>query len=691
MSTSDFVKTYVELFAGTPDCYAISRDWTTPEGEEKRAYLPSNYSKDKPSVRDMIERFTTEIGSAFYGEEAARAHLMGQHFLGVYPIHADSTVKFFALDFDKDEPVARKEAARQQRIFRAEAGIETYIERSRSGNGYHLWGFLEEPHNAGELRFALSPYIEDTDTYDRMFPNQDGNTATKPYGNLIALPLYGPNVKEGKGAFIHTSEDGEATAIEDQKDFLRKVKRVPRQVLQDLFDARTERYEPDFGGKIRTGDPEGLPGIYKVVHKILGCQWLRWCYENPDEVDEPTWYVMACQFAQLEGGREMFHEFSQQYNGYSVTETDDKFDQAMEVNAPHRCDYIRDNCKGPACDCDVRFAAYGVNHPYDLAKVPFSDMIETLKLEQDADTAAEGLGRAIESLRFKLKNPNFTVGIPYGIPDIDQHTELRDNDLIVVAARPGRGKTAFMIDIAFRVASTGVPVYIVSMEMDRDQLWQRMLARIAKVNGTRLAHGTLTKSEIKRALSVKRIMDELPIIVEDTTYEAGEVVNKISEMIAQHGKGVVMIDYLQMATNLPQETDYQKNSRVPRQYKLLAKAMHVPVLVLAQMNREGEDLTEDSETLDSVLEGSGKIEQYADVIMMILGLRRPGIVRRTIIIHKERHREAGHRIKLDFNQPIMQFAAEGKWTMMAQAANQMTGMSGSATPTTISGPGFFSP
>ena len=95
------------------------------------------------------------------------------------------------MDFDKDEAEARKQVARQQEIFLQEAGIPTYIERSRSGNGYHLWGFLEEPVNAGELRFALSPYIDNRDTYDRMFPNQDGTTESSPYGNLIALPLNG--------------------------------------------------------------------------------------------------------------------------------------------------------------------------------------------------------------------------------------------------------------------------------------------------------------------------------------------------------------------------------------------------------------------------------------------------------------------------------------------------------------------
>jgi replicative DNA helicase len=116
--------------------------------------------------------------------------------------------------------------------------------------------------------------------------------------------------------------------------------------------------------------------------------------------------------------------------------------------------------------------------------------------------------------------------------------------------------------------------------------------------------------------------------------------------------------------------------------------MHVPVFCLAQMNREGEDLNEDSETLDSVLEGSGKIEQYADVIIFILGLRRPGIVQRTLVLHKERHREAGYRIKLDFNQPVMTFEHSGAWATRAQAINAASAPV--QAPKTVTKKDFFS-
>lgn len=664
----NFVDYYTELFAGTPECYAISRDWTTDTGEEKRAYLPSNYSGKKETVQNIIDEVTVGIGSAKYGAEAVKAHLTGKHFIGVYPIRSDSTVVFFALDFDKDEEVARKEAARQQTIFMVEAGIATYIERSRSGNGYHLWGFMEEPVNAGELRFALAPYIEDTDTYDRMFPNQDGTTEARPYGNLIALPLYGPKVKEHKGVFLQVSpEDNSVTLIDDQKEFLRDIVKIPTSQITELFNARTERYQPDLGGRIRKGDPEALEGIYKVLHPELGCEWVRWVIDNPSEVSEPEWYALACQFAQLNGGRDAFHEASENDPRYDPTVTDEKFDHALEQNSPHTCKVMRETLAGPSCTCDSRFSAYGVTHPYDLAKVPFYEMLELLKLEEGAQHSTEGLNEVISKVKATYKDPSLFEGIKYGIPDLDLYTELRPNDLIIAAARPGRGKTAFMIDIAYRIASDNIPVYVYSMEMGKEQFWARLLSRIAQVDGKRIAKGTLVSAEWRRILTAQRSYKKnpLPIFVDDSTYDAGEVVNKAAEQIAKYGKGIVMVDYLQMATNLPDESAYSKNSRVPRQYKLLAKGMKVTVFCLAQMNREGEDLTEDSETVDNVIEGSGKIEQYADVILFFLGLRRPGIVRRVCVIHKERHREAGYRVKLDFNQPVMTFESEGFWAARA--------------------------
>lgn len=671
-----FPEIYLDLFAGTPNSYAIRREWEQ-DGELKSAYLPSDYSKDKEGALRIVAEVTQDIGSTTYGLEAVKAHLNGTHFLGVYPIHSDSTVKFFALDFDKVEAEARKEAVRQQFIFRTEAGIPTYIERSRSGNGYHLWGFLEHPVNAGKLRHALGQFIEDAATYDRMFPNQDGCSEVKPYGNLIALPLNGALYPEGKTAFVEIDEDGNIIIIDDQLEYVRDMVQVPTATIERLFQSCKKNYEPDLGGKTRKVDPEGLEGIYKVVHPKLGCEWVRWAMDNPTDVAEPEWYALACQFAQLEGGREMFHKASENDPRYNGSATDAKFDQALEKNSPHRCATIR-GLNGPDCTCDTRYAAYGVTHPFDLARIPFIHMLETLKEDDGEQDIKSGFRHIIDRTRAIFKNPKLFKGHKYGWDVLDEFTELRPQDLVICAARPGRGKTAFMIDVAYRLLLQDVPVMVFSMEMSREQFFSRMVSRASAVDGKRIHKGTVKGKEWRRMLKAYNWLysDTRNLIVNDTIYDAQELVNRAAEFAAEHPNAVIMIDYLQMATNLPGESLYEKNSRLPRQYKLLAKGMDVTVFCLAQMNREGEDLTEESETIDSVLEGSGKIEQYADVILYWLGLRRPGIVRRTLVVHKERHREAGHKLKFDFNQPIMCFEPEHFWSSQAAQINATTPIRG---------------
>ena len=386
-----------------------------------------------------------------------------------------------------------------------------------------MWGFLEEPVNAGELRFALSPYIDNRDTYDRMFPNQDGTTESSPYGNLIALPLNGKLVNEGNTAFIEVEND-EVVVIDDQKAYVQDFVRIPSNTILELFENRKAReaYNPSLGSIVREGDPENLKGIYKVVHPKLGCEWVRWCMENPTEVTEPDWYVLACQFAQLSGGREMFHKASEADPRYNPKDTDAKFDNALGKNAPQGCQYIRENCNGPLCKCDERYAGLGVLHPYDIAKIPFSQLIEFYQEEEGMQSAHDGVYEALNKAKAKYKDPNAFVGYKYGWAEIDDKTELRMNDLVICAARPGRGKTAFIIDLAYRLWMQDVPVMVFSMEMSKSQFWDRFISRVAEVDGRRLRNASvLIKPEWTRlARATQKIRSKDPILfVDDSTYD----------------------------------------------------------------------------------------------------------------------------------------------------------------------------
>lgn len=661
MQDQDFISLYGRLFAGRPDTYAIRWEFER-DGKTQAIYVPHPYTGTKDHVREYTEGVANSIRADGYGPEAIRAHLTGEAFLGVYPIWEDSTVRFFALDFDKEPAIALQEAIRQREILLQEARIETYIECSRSGNGYHLWGFLDEPVNAGVLRHALARFIEDADTYDRMFPNQDSVSEARPLGNLIALPLYGPTVREGKGAFLMEFGTEWGPAL-DQKAFLSNVSLIEASRIHELSNTSPLPKTAEAIPYIREGKAEGsIHGAYKLLHSTLGCEWMRWAYEHPEEVTEPDWYAVACQCAQLDGGRELFHEISaQDISRYDARTTDVKFDHAVEQNAPHTCAYIRENLNGPGCNCDLR--DLDITHPYDLAKIPFYDLIHDLPEEGSLTEAHEGMLSAIDWVRENYRNPGVTVDTQYGIEPLDKLTTLRPSDLVIVAARPGIGKTAFALDVAQKAAKAGKPIYIFSMEMASDQLWRRVLAAYAGVNATRMKKGELSFREWRRLLKAEYELkrNPLPIYVDDGVTDSEQVINRAAELVHKHGPGVVMIDYLQLAAPKQGESMYEMNSRLPREYKLMAKALNVPVVCLAQMNRSGDDATDRSETFDSMLEGSGKIEQAADVILYLLGPKGPGIVSRTIVLHKDRHGENSHRIPVDFHQPLMTFKEQGAW------------------------------
>jgi replicative DNA helicase len=129
----------------------------------------------------------------------------------------------------------------------------------------------------------------------------------------------------------------------------------------------------------------------------------------------------------------------------------------------------------------------------------------------------------------------------------------------------------------------------------------------------------------------------------------------------EHGHGIVMIDYLGLLDWQPKENEYAGTTRNSKESKLTAKATDMPVLLLHQFNRQGDDMSVGAETSDSWLRSTGQIEQDADVILYLLGERGVGIKEREIVKQKDRDGEAGVRVLLEFNPYLMQFGAIGTW------------------------------
>jgi hypothetical protein len=654
------VDAYYDLFAGRLDTYAIRFDWKDGSG-----YFPTTYAGDSEYAREQVEKAVRAIGTPEFTTEAVRAHLEGKYLLGAYPINANSMVRWFALDFDGKNGDPWVEAVRQATVFSVEAGITTYIERSQSGNGYHVWGFLDGEMNAGNLRHALSPLIEDVDTYDRMFPNQNGVSETRPLGNLIALPFHGGRMEKGNSSFVKRDHAGQPTLIEDQFAFLNEIELISIGRMEELFK-EAGQYVQERDHTKYEGEAEGLRDSFKLVHPRFGCEFVRWCYDNPSQVTEPLWYALACNFSQLEDGRDLFHQWSTQDTlRYSIKHTDKKYDQALRANKPHTAESIRG--LGGNCTCDQRFPGK-TYHPFDLVKMPFKALVESVGTDGDLSTtimeAGEGFDLAIAHLLQIENEPEKGQGRKYGIRGIDSATRLRDSDLIILAARPGMGKTAFSGTVVDNLAMDAIPSYYFSAEMANLQLFTRQIAVRTGVSLTRMSTGQLTSSDWKKIRAGQELVrnrEKYPLFVDDMSRSTDRIFEIAARLVHEHGKGVIWVDYLQLLQKMPRESMFDAVTRIVHDLKLLAKALGVPVVALTQLNRTADDATSESQTYDSWLRGSGDIEQAADVIIFILGEKGPGIKERIAALHKERHRESGLRISMEFNQPIMRFGDTGSW------------------------------
>lgn len=237
------------------------------------------------------------------------------------------------------------------------------------------------------------------------------------------------------------------------------------------------------------------------------------------------------------------------------------------------------------------------------------------------------------------------IGARTGYPELDRITGgMTNSDLVVLAARPGMGKTSFALNLATNVTKeTGRTVAIYSLEMSMQQLVSRMLSTAASVDSHKLRTGQLDTEEWKHLAMAAAHLGTLNIYLSE-----GSGIS-VSQMKAQlrriRGLGMVVIDYLQLMS-APNKSDnrVQEISQITRDLKLMAKELNVPVLLLSQLNRGLEQRT-DKRPLMSDLRESGSIEQDADIIMFLYNdytyykekSTKPNITE--CIVRKNRHGE----------------------------------------------------
>ena len=212
------------------------------------------------------------------------------------------------------------------------------------------------------------------------------------------------------------------------------------------------------------------------------------------------------------------------------------------------------------------------------------------------------------------------TGIATGFYELDYMTSgLQPSDLVLIAARPSMGKTAFALNLAQYVCVRNhVPAAIFSLEMSRDQLVNRMLSTHSMVDAQFLRSGRLDFSQWERIIDSAGQISSAPLIIDDTPgISIAELRSKCRKYKLETGLGLVMIDYLQlMSSGSRTESRQQEISEISRSLKALAREIEAPVIALSQLSRACE-LRQDHRPMLSDLRESGAIEQDADVVMFL--------------------------------------------------------------------------
>ena len=212
------------------------------------------------------------------------------------------------------------------------------------------------------------------------------------------------------------------------------------------------------------------------------------------------------------------------------------------------------------------------------------------------------------------------TGTSTGFPDFDQITTgLHEDNLIIIAARPAMGKTAFALNIAQNVAkNSDKAVAIFSLEMGAESLVERMLSAEGLIPSYHVRTGNLTESEWRRMISAQERLARGKIFIDDTAgVKISEIRSKAKRLAQENdGLGLIVIDYLQLIEGRGRENRQQEVSEISRQLKILAKELKVPVIALSQLSR-GVDQRNDKRPILSDLRESGSIEQDADIVAFL--------------------------------------------------------------------------
>ncbi|CCI86833.1 replicative DNA helicase [Lactobacillus gigeriorum] len=230
------------------------------------------------------------------------------------------------------------------------------------------------------------------------------------------------------------------------------------------------------------------------------------------------------------------------------------------------------------------------------------------------------ISSTLEEINNIPEDGNMVTGLPTGFSELDKMTTgFHDDELIIIAARPGVGKTSFAMNVAqFVGLHTPKTVAVFSLEMSGEQLVQRMIASEGLINSQHLRTGQLDKEEWSKLIMASGSLANTSIFIDDTPgIKMSEIRAKSRRLAKEQGNlGLIVIDYLQLIEGPRSESRQQEVSAISRQLKKLAKELHVPVIALSQLSRSVEQRQDKRPVLSDIRE-SGSIEQDADIVSFL--------------------------------------------------------------------------
>ncbi|QEL15273.1 replicative DNA helicase [Limnoglobus roseus] len=281
-------------------------------------------------------------------------------------------------------------------------------------------------------------------------------------------------------------------------------------------------------------------------------------------------------------------------------------------------------------------------------------------------TLEHAMAEAIQRIDARATGNLSEVGVPTGYIDLDNLTAgLHESELVILAARPGIGKTAFALNmVRHAIVDERMPVFFVSLEMARIELAERLLACQSRVDSFKLRKGTLSSIDSQKLFDAMDMLkgppkDPVKLFIDDTPAQTMlRIAANARRLKQRHGLRLVVIDYLQLIEPENRRDPRQEQvSQISRRLKFLAKELNIPVIALAQVNRASEDRQDHKPRLSDLRE-SGSIEQDADTVMI---LNRPGKFDGTaednvleVIIAKQRNGPTGE-VMLTYLKEYMRY------------------------------------